>query len=193
MGVILSHVPITIGDAWLTKLREAFAIAKEKKVDAIIDGGDLLDIPMVAYSVMDAILDLIEETGIPVYCLWGNHALIGHHIETSKTTSLYHMFKRCKLLKEAKDINEKTHRIKFVDYDHNIEERLKESGIFVTELGKKPLLSGTSQSFMLSLLRNRFFLRCFMWLLTTLKLTLIWCWSPTTILCGRSRWERQSM
>lgn len=116
-------------EAWMTKLREAFAIAKSRQCDAIIDGGDLLDIPKVADSIVDEILDLIEETGIPVFSLWGNHALIGHHVETSKGASLAHMFRRCKLLKEAKDIHEKNHVIKFVEYDHNIEERIKESGI----------------------------------------------------------------
>jgi DNA repair exonuclease SbcCD nuclease subunit len=117
-------------EAWFTKLKEIFLIAKQKKVDAIIDGGDLLDIPMVSYALVDKILDLIEETGIPVYCLWGNHALIGHHIETSNGTSLRHMFRRCKLLIEAEeDIVEKSHVIKFIDYDHNIEERIKKDGI----------------------------------------------------------------
>ena len=42
-------------DAWMTKLREAFAIAKSRQVDAIIDGGDLLDIPKVADSIVDEI------------------------------------------------------------------------------------------------------------------------------------------
>jgi exonuclease SbcD len=117
-------------ESWKLKVREVFEIAKQKKADAIIDGGDLLDIPMVAYSVSDWILDLIEEYGIVIYSMWGNHALIGHHIETSKQTSLYHMFRRSKLLREAKgQIEGKTHVIKFIDYDHNIESKIKEEGI----------------------------------------------------------------
>jgi DNA repair exonuclease SbcCD nuclease subunit len=82
---------------------------------------------------VDDILDLIEATGIPVFALWGNHALIGHHIETSTNTSLKHMFRRCKLLKEAKDIDEKSHYIKFVDYDHNIEAKIASDGIEIPD------------------------------------------------------------
>lgn len=121
--------------SWMTKFKEILFIAKEKKVDVIIDGGDILNIPKVSDSIVDDILDLIEETGIPMYSLFGNHAMIGHHIETSTNTSLKHMFRRCKLLKEAKDINEKSHRIKFVDYDHNIEARIKEDGIICDTTG----------------------------------------------------------
>ena len=125
-------------EAWMAKFKEILVLAKEHKVDAIIDGGDLLDIPKVADSIVDDILDLIEATGIPVYALWGNHALIGHHIETSKNTSLRHMFRRCKLLKEAKDIKEKSHEIKFLDYDHNIEERIKTDGLIFDDKLSKP-------------------------------------------------------
>jgi exonuclease SbcD len=125
-------------EAWMAKFKEILALAKEYEVDAIIDGGDLLDIPKVADSIVDDILDLIEETGIPVYALWGNHALIGHHIETSNGTSLRHMFRRCKLLAEAKeDIVEKNHIIKFIDYDHNIEQRIKNDGIIFDTGDKK--------------------------------------------------------
>jgi exonuclease SbcD len=123
-------------EAWMAKFKEILALAKEHKVDAIIDGGDLLDIPKVADSIVDDILDLIEETGIPFLALWGNHALVGHHIETSTNTSLKHMFRRCKLLKEAKDIDEKSHYIKFVDYDHNIEAKIASDGIEIP--GDKP-------------------------------------------------------
>ena len=119
--------------SWLAKFKEILTIAKERKVDAIIDGGDLLDTPRVADTIVDDILDLIEETGIPIYALWGNHNLIGHHIETSTNTSFKHMLRRCKLLKEAKEINEKTHTIKFIDYDHDIEKKIKEEGIIFQE------------------------------------------------------------
>ena len=48
------------------------------------------------------------------------------------------MIRRCKLLTEAKEINEKSHRIKFIDYDHGIEERIKTNGIKFDENVRNP-------------------------------------------------------
>jgi DNA repair exonuclease SbcCD nuclease subunit len=120
----------------MTKFREIMSIAKEKGVDAIIDEGDLLDTPQVSDSIVDDILDLIEKTGIPIYMMWGNHNQVGHHKETSSKTSTAHMFRRCKLLREANDIIEKTHIIKFYDYDHAIEETIKSNGIMFDKTPK---------------------------------------------------------
>jgi DNA repair exonuclease SbcCD nuclease subunit len=126
-------------ESWIAKFKELLSIAKDREVDAIIDGGDLLDIEKVADSIVDDILDLIEATGIPVYILWGNHAMVGHHIETSSRTSLAHMIRRCKLLKAGvTEIKEKTHVLKFIDYDHNVEERLREEGIIFNDGKPEP-------------------------------------------------------
>ena len=116
--------------SWMIKFRELLALAKKHKVEAILDGGDLLDTPIVADSLVDEILDAIEETGIPVYACWGNHPMIGHHKETSKNTSLAHMFRRCKLFKDTGNGEEvgKDFHIDFIDYDHNIEEKIKNEG-----------------------------------------------------------------
>lgn len=120
-------------ESWIAKFKEILSLAKEKKVDAIIDGGDILDTPLVSTQIIDEILDLIEETGIPIYMMWGNHTLIGHHQETSKGTSLAHMFRRCKLLKNSKMTGDNDHYIRFIDYDHNIEATLKDDGISFPE------------------------------------------------------------
>lgn len=118
-------------ESWIMKFKEILFLAKEHKVEAIIDGGDLLDTPMVSNSIIDEILDLVEANGIPIYVMWGNHTLIGHHKETSNGTSLAHMFRRCKLFKDCSggcEVGSDFH-IDFIDYDHNIEEKLKTNGI----------------------------------------------------------------
>lgn len=119
--------------SWLDKYRELFLIAKENKVTAIIDGGDLLDTPNVADSIVDDILDIVEENKIPVYAMWGNHSMCGHHKETSKGTSLAHMFRRSKLFQDCGggvEVGTDFH-IDFIDYDHNIEDKIKEQGIII--------------------------------------------------------------
>jgi DNA repair protein SbcD/Mre11 len=119
--------------SWLEKYREMFSIAKKNKVTAIIDAGDLLDIPNVADSIVDDILDIVEEHKIPVYAMWGNHSMCGHHKETSKGTSLAHMFRRCKLFQDCGngiEVGTDFH-IDFIDYDHEIENKIKENGIII--------------------------------------------------------------
>jgi DNA repair exonuclease SbcCD nuclease subunit len=118
-------------ESWILKFKELVSIAKVQKADGIIDGGDLLDIPCVADSIVDDILDIIEEAGIPFYLMFGNHPMIGHHRETSKGTSLAHMIRRCKLLKEVHEIQDDNATIKMVEYDHNIEQKILDSGIMM--------------------------------------------------------------
>ena len=119
--------------SWLIKYREIFSIARKEKVTAIIDAGDLLDIPNVVDSIVDDILDIIEEFKIPVYAMWGNHSMCGHHKETSKGTSLAHMFRRSKLFQDCGngvEVGTDFH-IDFIDYNHDIEIKIKENGIII--------------------------------------------------------------
>ena len=123
--------------SWMIKFRELLSIAKKNKVEAVLCGGDLLDIPIVADSIVDDILDAIEQTGIPFYTCWGNHDQIGHNKETSKGTSLAHMFRRSKIFLEASEHQDDYAIIKFIDYDHNVEQKLKDSGLTVKESADK--------------------------------------------------------
>ena len=120
----------------IIKFKEILSIAKEKQVDAIIDGGDFWDIPIVSNTLVDEVLDLIEETNIPLYLMYGNHNMISHHKETSGESSTTHMLRRSKILRDANDIIEKSHVIKFIDYNHAIEEKIKDEGIFFDNIPK---------------------------------------------------------
>ena len=82
-------------DDWLVKFEELLDIAFDKDVDAIIDGGDILDAPEPSYRVLDGIADRVEKMKIPIYSLFGNHAERCHSIQHSKYTGLAHLFKRC--------------------------------------------------------------------------------------------------
>ena len=117
--------------SWLEKYIEVFNIAKRKCVAGIIDAGDLLDIPAVSDTIVDDILDIIEDKGIPVWALWGNHCEIGHNKENSSATSLGHMFRRCKLLKELDTLQDSTYIIKGFEYYHEVEKDAKEKGMMM--------------------------------------------------------------
>jgi DNA repair protein SbcD/Mre11 len=116
-------------ESWLEKFDELLSIAKKKKADGIIDGGDLLDIPIVSNNIVDDILDRIEKLGIPFYTIFGNHPMIGHHRDTSDGTSLAHMLRRCKLMQEVKFLKDDNSIINLYEYYHNIEQDLKDNGI----------------------------------------------------------------
>lgn len=118
---------------WLIKWDEVLSIAKKYKVKGIIGGGDLIDSPIVSYSVCDAIVDRIEKAGIPYYCLFGNHAERYHSKEHSYDTTLAHILRRSKKFE---------YLVKFVgddwifqgyEYNHNIEEEIKEKGLKFNE------------------------------------------------------------
>lgn len=114
---------------WLLKFDELLSIAKENKVDGILDGGDLLDGPEPSYRVLDEIADRVEKVNIPFYSLFGNHAQRYHSNEHSKYTGLAHLQKRSDLFKYFNEIQGKDFIIKGIEYNHNIEEILKEEGI----------------------------------------------------------------
>lgn len=116
-------------ESWMIKFKEVLKLAKKNKCEKIICGGDLLDTPIVSTSVIDEFLDLLEEYGIPMHIVWGNHDEIGHKKETSKNTSLAHMLRRCKLLTDGDFIDDDYASIKCYDYYHNIEEDLNTKGI----------------------------------------------------------------
>jgi len=110
---------------WLNKIREVHSIAKEYKCKKIIHGGDLYENPVVSNLMVDDFIDIVEETGIPEYIVWGNHDLIGHNIETSQGSSLAHCFRRSKLIKPLGVIEDKTCCIHGIDYSHDVEQYLK--------------------------------------------------------------------
>jgi len=122
----------------LNKLDEIIKLSKKYKVDYVIDGGDFFDSALITNTIIDDILDRIEKANIPWYMLYGNHCLIGHNIENSKSSSLAHMIRRSKLVNHLKTIEDKNTYIEGYEYYHNIEQDIKERGLYaVTDKDKK--------------------------------------------------------
>lgn len=119
----------------MIKFDEIISIAKKLKVDAIIDGGDLFDSPIVSYSVCDAVIDRIEKSGLTYHCLFGNHAERYHSKEHSFDTTLAHILRRSKnfrYLDFLLDVDNNVF-IKGFEYNHNIEEEIKKQGLILDE------------------------------------------------------------
>ncbi len=115
----------------LKKLDEILSIAKEQKVDFIIDGGDFFNSYLVSNTIVDDVLDKIESAKISWNMLYGNHCLLNGHIENSKATSLAHMFNRSKYVSHLEKIAKpiENWQIDGIEYDYNIEEDIKKKGL----------------------------------------------------------------
>lgn len=116
---------------WLLKFEEVLELGKKYKVDAILDGGDLLDSPIVSYNVCDAIVDKVEKSGLNFRCLFGNHAQKYYSNELSSETTLAHILKRSKNFKYLDTITDdfKTYYIVGIDYNYSAEEQIRQDGI----------------------------------------------------------------
>ncbi len=114
----------------LLKFDEILEIAKKEKVEFILDGGDFLESPIIANTIIDEILDKIEAKKISFYMLYGNHCEIGHNIDNSKGTSLAHMFRRSKYVNYLNVIENDEYYIKGFEYEHNCEQLILDKGLF---------------------------------------------------------------
>ncbi|KKM06027.1 hypothetical protein LCGC14_1748100 [marine sediment metagenome] len=108
----------------MAKLTEVLELANGNNVDYIIHGGDLFDSSNVSNIMVDEFIDEVEQTGIPFYIVPGNHDEIGHNWELSKSSSLAHIFRRSKLIKELTLLWDEGGVINGFKYYHNIEQTL---------------------------------------------------------------------
>lgn len=113
----------------MIKFQEIISIAKKEKVDYIIHGGDLFSTSLVSNIIVDEVIDMIEKAKITMYMVWGNHDEIGHNVETSNSTSLAHIFRRSKYIKQLDILEGDNYIIKGFHYYHNIEEEIKKNGL----------------------------------------------------------------
>lgn len=70
------------------KLLEIFAIAKNKKVDAILQTGDLFDRPEVSITTLLNLKTILEQSPVPIYLTPGNHDIYSYNLSTYNRTSL---------------------------------------------------------------------------------------------------------
>lgn len=116
----------------LLKLDEILSIAKNNKVDGILDGGDLFDGATPSYNVIDAVADKVEKTQINFYSLLGNHNMLYAHRENSQGSGLYHLQKRCKYFHYLNRIEGESFIIEGLDYKFGIENELKNKSWTIT-------------------------------------------------------------
>lgn len=70
------------------KFAEIFTIAKDRKVDAIIYPGDILDSPEIALGVAFDFVDVLSKSPVPQYTTIGNHDVYGYNTDSYYRTSL---------------------------------------------------------------------------------------------------------
>jgi DNA repair exonuclease SbcCD nuclease subunit len=132
----------------LTLFKEILSIAKENNGEAIISGGDNFDSEIMSLPITDVFIDLVEKNEIPLFSIWGNHEEFGHSVETSESTTLKHVFKRCKLINHLDILEGKDYVIFGKDYYHNIEEDLLNNGWVVDKKYNKKLKIGIVHGFL---------------------------------------------
>lgn len=73
----------------LRKLEEVYLIAKEKKADFVLFGGDFFNIHrMNNYDFIHSLIKIIRNSGFITYAVQGQHDLIGHNKDTYKKSTL---------------------------------------------------------------------------------------------------------
>lgn len=114
----------------MEKIKETINIARDKKCDFIVHGGDLYDSPIVSLNMCDELVDMIENSKIKWYIVRGNHDEIGHNPLLSGGSILDHIFKRSQYIKHMDFLNDSYSSIEGIDYYHNIESSINNYGLY---------------------------------------------------------------
>lgn len=120
----------------LTKLDEVINIYKKKNCSFLIIAGDLFDSHTVSNTVVDEFVDRIEKNNIKVKVIWGNHDLSNCNLNASKGTSLTHILRRSKNFELLDEYEDDTCYIKGINYEFNIEDKIRTDGLFVKDTDK---------------------------------------------------------
>jgi len=123
-------------DSIMLKMKEICQIYKKGKCDFWVSGGDILDVPMVSYRLVDEFIELIENSGVKMKILFGNHASIGANVENSTNTSLAHIIRRSKNIEILDEIETENEIIKGYDYYFGIENDINENGLMCKDSKK---------------------------------------------------------
>lgn len=111
-------------EAIKTKLIESFDIAKKEKVKFIICGGDVNDSFLISNVLSDWFITLTEKYKITVYIAPGNHDETFNNWKLSNASTLAHMFRRGKYIKQLGEYEDDKVYIKGQEYYVGIEEDL---------------------------------------------------------------------
>lgn len=114
------------------KIDEIIEKAKINEVKAIIHCGDVYDSANVSLLMIDDFIDKIEKAKIKMYINPGNHDLIAHYWNNSKSSALAHIFRRSDYIIKLDKLFDKDNNvlIQGFPYYHNCESDIKEKGIY---------------------------------------------------------------
>lgn len=121
----------------MTKIKETIKIAKSKKVDKILCGGDLYDSDTVQNTMSDELALLVEESKIIWEVLPGNHCEVNNNWEVSNSSTLASFFRRSKYINKLEIIETKDTIVQGFLYFHNIEGFVRENGLKCSNPDKK--------------------------------------------------------
>lgn len=126
-------------ESCMKKLEEICQIYKEEKCEVWISGGDLFDVPMVSYRLLDDFVDLIEKNKIRLEVMYGNHCMVGANLDNSSTTSLAHVVRRSKniIQLEHQELSD-SYVIDPYDFYFGIEQDINEKGLICSPNLSKP-------------------------------------------------------
>jgi predicted MPP superfamily phosphohydrolase len=98
--------------------------AQRQKVDFIVCGGDLFDLPNPSYRLAAQVLRLIVQSGINWYQVLGNHDILGHNPETWEigVLAFFEQLPNFRILNRVKG---EQYTVQSVHYSHGIEEQTK--------------------------------------------------------------------
>ena len=111
-------------EAIKAKIVELFDRAKKEKVLLIIFGGDVYDSYLVSNTLSDWFISLTDKYKIDVYITVGNHDELFNNWQLSNSTSLAHMFRRGKYIKQLGEYEDDNVYIKGQEFYVGIEEDL---------------------------------------------------------------------
>ena len=82
--------------AILRKLRETYQIARTKKCDMVLFGGDFFDTHKIySYDIISEAIEIISESPVPTYCIIGQHDLRGYNPNTYNQSAFGFVQKHC--------------------------------------------------------------------------------------------------
>ncbi|MCL6559270.1 MAG: metallophosphoesterase [Firmicutes bacterium] len=78
------------------KFMELISLCRRLRIDFVIHGGDLFDVPQPDTRSLDLLRWLLKELDLPVYCIAGNHDLVEQRLDSLESTALGYLARhRC--------------------------------------------------------------------------------------------------
>jgi len=126
-----------IGDYYhdcLGKFAETVNLASQTENKILIVGGDLFDSFLVSNSIIDDVLDIIEDAKIKVFIVYGNHDLRTCNVD--RASSINHMVRRSNNVSILEELEGDDFIIKSMHYQFGIEEYISREGLKFEETSK---------------------------------------------------------